>query len=150
MKKLYRSRKQRVLAGVCGGIAEYFNVDPVLVRIVAVLLFFGGGASLIAYIIGIFIIPEAPYEAEERAGDDPAGNQQEKDHASLKAVEKQSSSTPLAAGIIMIVLGVIFLSRNLPFFNQYYWWFWRYGWDFFWPGALIAMGLLIIVNGSRR
>ena len=62
MKRLYKSRKNRVISGVCGGIAEYFNVDPVLIRVIAVLFFFTGGASLIAYIVGMLIIPDQPWE----------------------------------------------------------------------------------------
>ncbi len=62
MKKLYRSRKQKMLLGVCGGIAEYFDADPTIVRIAAVLLgFASAGFALIAYFIFAIVIPEAPY-----------------------------------------------------------------------------------------
>lgn len=58
-KRLYRSRKDRVIGGVCGGLAEYFGIDPLIVRLVAlVLLFFGGGFLL--YIIGWIAIPPVP------------------------------------------------------------------------------------------
>lgn len=58
-KRLYRSRKDRVIGGVCGGLAEYFGIDPLIIRLVAlVLLFFGGGFLL--YIIGWIAIPPAP------------------------------------------------------------------------------------------
>ena len=59
-KKLYRSKNDRKLFGVCGGIAEYFDVDPTLVRlgwIVASLLF---GSGILAYIIATIIMPEQP------------------------------------------------------------------------------------------
>ncbi|MEI6614336.1 MAG: PspC domain-containing protein [Chrysiogenales bacterium] len=58
MKKLYRSRHNRMIGGVCGGIAEYFNIDPVIVRVGAVALFFMGGSALLAYVIGL--IPWSP------------------------------------------------------------------------------------------
>jgi phage shock protein C len=58
-KRLYRS-KERVLAGVCGGVAEYFNVDPVLVRFLWVLWAFLGGTGILAYLIAWVIIPERP------------------------------------------------------------------------------------------
>lgn len=61
MKRLYRSRKERVLAGICGGIGEYLNVDPVLVRIAFVLSVFVGGLSILAYIVAYFLIPLEPY-----------------------------------------------------------------------------------------
>ena len=60
MKKLYRSRTSRYLAGVCGGIGEYFNIDPNIVRIIAVLLGFGSfGTLLIVYLAAALLLPEA-------------------------------------------------------------------------------------------
>ena len=60
MKKIYRSKKERKIAGVCGGIAEYFNIDPTLVRLLWVLLVLFAGTGVLAYIICAFVIPEAP------------------------------------------------------------------------------------------
>jgi phage shock protein PspC (stress-responsive transcriptional regulator) len=59
-KRLYRSRKDRKIAGVCGGLAEYFNVDPVLIRILWVVLVLGAGTGILAYILFWLIVPEAP------------------------------------------------------------------------------------------
>ena len=61
MKKLYRSRDDRVLAGVCGGIAKYLGVDSTIVRIIAFLLIVPGGLSIWAYIALAIIIPNEPY-----------------------------------------------------------------------------------------
>jgi len=62
MKRLYKSKENRVIAGVIGGVAEYFNVDPVILRIVWVLLavFTALAPGIIAYVIAIFIIPQKP------------------------------------------------------------------------------------------
>ncbi|MGP3778310.1 PspC domain-containing protein [Halanaerobium saccharolyticum] len=60
MKKLYRSRENRKVGGVCGGIAEYFGFDPTLVRLGAIVLIFIWGAGLLAYIVAWAIIPERP------------------------------------------------------------------------------------------
>ena len=57
-KRLYRSRENRVIAGVCGGIGEYFDIDPTIVRLIWVLSILVGGFGLLAYIISIFIIPD--------------------------------------------------------------------------------------------
>ena len=57
-KKLYRSVKNKVLCGVCGGIGEYFNIDPTLVRLAWVLFSCMGGAGIWAYIIAAIIIPK--------------------------------------------------------------------------------------------
>jgi len=59
-KKLYRSRKNRVLGGVCGGLGSYLNIDPVLLRVIWAVLFFAGGMGLLAYIIAWIIMPEEP------------------------------------------------------------------------------------------
>jgi phage shock protein PspC (stress-responsive transcriptional regulator) len=59
-KRLYRSRTDRKLWGVCGGLGEYFNVDPVIFRIVFVVSIFFASAGIIAYIIMAIIVPEAP------------------------------------------------------------------------------------------
>lgn len=59
-KKLYKSNKNKMIAGVCGGIAEYFNVDPTLVRLGLVLFCAMGGSGLIAYIVMAIIVPQDP------------------------------------------------------------------------------------------
>jgi phage shock protein PspC (stress-responsive transcriptional regulator) len=59
-KRLYRSRTQRMLGGVAGGLAEYFNVDPTLVRLLFVIFSLAGGPGLIAYIILWIVMPEVP------------------------------------------------------------------------------------------
>ena len=59
-KKLYRIKEGRTLAGVCGGIAEYFNIDPTVVRLIWALVVLLGGAGIVAYIACAFIIPEKP------------------------------------------------------------------------------------------
>src|SRR5690242_6321643 len=58
-RRLYRSRDERMVAGVCGGMAEYFAIDPVIVRIIAVALVFAGGAGLLAYLAAWLLVPEA-------------------------------------------------------------------------------------------
>ncbi|MGN6712201.1 phage shock protein C (PspC) family protein [Anaerocolumna jejuensis DSM 15929] len=61
-KKLYRSRRNRMIAGVCGGVAEYFDIDPTIVRLVTVLLaFFGASAGFWIYLIAAIIIPNEEY-----------------------------------------------------------------------------------------
>lgn len=61
-KRLYKSRGSRMVSGVCGGIAEYFNIDPTIVRLLFVLLCFGGGSGILAYIIAAIVIPEPPLD----------------------------------------------------------------------------------------
>jgi phage shock protein C len=63
-KRLYRSRDERMISGVCGGIGKYFNVDPTLIRLLFVLFALAGGPGLIAYIILAIIVPEEPAGSE--------------------------------------------------------------------------------------
>lgn len=60
-KRLYKSNDNKMISGVCGGIAEYFNIDPTLVRLGWVLFSALGGSGIIAYIIAAIIIPKRPY-----------------------------------------------------------------------------------------
>ncbi|MDP2820977.1 MAG: PspC domain-containing protein [bacterium] len=60
IKKIYRSRKKRMLAGICGGLADYFEVDPTLARIVFLFFLFMAGSGLLIYLILIFIVPLEP------------------------------------------------------------------------------------------
>ena len=59
-KKLYRIKSGKVLAGVCGGVAEYFKIDPTVVRVLWALASLLGFAGVLAYIVCAFIIPEKP------------------------------------------------------------------------------------------
>lgn len=79
-KRLYRSRDERMISGVCGGIGRYFNVDPTLVRLLFVVFALAGGPGLIAYIILAIVVPEEPsdYEAPQATVDvAPAEAEQE-------------------------------------------------------------------------
>jgi len=60
IRRLYRSPDDRVVAGVCGGLGEYFSIDPVLVRIVWIVLSLAGGAGLLLYILAWILVPRRP------------------------------------------------------------------------------------------
>ena len=59
-KKFYRSRKNRAIAGICGGLADYFDIDPIIIRLITLILALSAGAGLIAYIIAWIVVPEEP------------------------------------------------------------------------------------------
>jgi phage shock protein PspC (stress-responsive transcriptional regulator) len=63
-KTLYRSKKNRIIGGVCGGMGEYFDQDPIWFRLIAVILVLGWGTGIILYLIAWLIIPEAPSSAK--------------------------------------------------------------------------------------
>ncbi len=62
MKKLYKSNQNKVIAGVCGGIAEYFNIDPTIIRLAWVLFCLVGGSGVLGYIICALVIPSEPMD----------------------------------------------------------------------------------------
>ena len=156
-KKLYRSRKDRIIWGVCGGIADYFGIDPVVVRVVAVLLALASGAGIIAYIILTIIIPLESSPAKEprevvrenveemKQTATQVGEQIRTTFAKPEGESKDMSrnrNTNYFIALILITIGVLFLLGNLNFF----WWLqWRY----LWPLVLIVIGLVIIL-GRRR
>jgi phage shock protein C len=70
VKRLYRSKKERMLAGVCGGLGEYFNLDPTIIRVLFILFGLTVGGGILLYIILWIFIPEEP-EDTELTGDVP-------------------------------------------------------------------------------
>jgi phage shock protein C len=71
-RKLYRSRSERMIGGVCGGIGEYFGIDPTLVRLLFVVAtLFGGPAGPVAYLIFLIVVPEMPVEPPPEPANPP-------------------------------------------------------------------------------
>lgn len=105
-----------MLAGVCGGIGEYFNIDPVIVRLLVVAFTLAGGAGLIAYIIGAIIIPEVEsgrsnayqetYHEDSVSGEDKEGNT----HQEHRGLSKNSGRM---FGLILILLGGFVILRHI-------------------------------------
>jgi phage shock protein PspC (stress-responsive transcriptional regulator) len=144
MKKLYKSRNERVISGVCGGIAEYFEVDPVLIRVLFVLFFFFGGSAILAYIIGIIIIPDSPADVIE--------NNNKKTNPEIKTQKKKSNpgKNSLFVGLIFIILGIFFLMGQVPFLKFYYFWIRNNFWEILVPSILILIGFFIILSSRQN
>jgi len=66
MKKLYRSKDNKVVAGILGGIGEYFNIDPVVIRLLFIFLAFATGVFpfLVAYLVALFVVPKRPAHSD--------------------------------------------------------------------------------------
>ncbi len=67
-KRLYRSQQQKMIWGICGGIAEYLNLDPTVVRLLFVLAAIVWGGGVLAYVVLYFVMPEAPTANEPGVG----------------------------------------------------------------------------------
>ena len=128
-KRLYRSRKDRMVWGVCGGLAEYFNIDPVIVRLVFVLLIFADGLGVLAYIVMAIIFP-----SEEKVA--------RPNKSELETIEGATRRNRVL-GIILIIIGVLILIAN--FFRE--WWL---QWINIWPLIIVGLGLIILLLNARR
>jgi len=126
-KQLYRSGVDRYISGVCGGLAEYFNIDSNLIRIIFVILAFFGGIGIILYIAALIIVPENPHQ---------------------ETVTRRSKDNTFFWAILFIVIGLILLFRELGVF--YYFNLWDIPWSVIWAVFLIGMGLVLIFSQSRR
>jgi phage shock protein C len=128
-KRLYRSTTNKIVAGVCGGLGEYFNIDPVFVRVIAVILaIIPHGFGIVAYIVAWIIIPK-----EREAG-----------AVVEKPVQKQKPLSPwnkYLPGVILIAVGIILLLEDA--------WYW-FHWEDFWPLLLIVAGLFLLLRRSGR
>ncbi len=110
-KRLYRSRKEKMFAGIAGGLAEYYDLDPVLVRIAFVLVTLLHGAGLIAYIICIFVIPKEPEAI-------PMGSAEAVPEVPIQEQEPKRSKSRNVLGMVLVVVGTVLLLANfIPFFG---------------------------------
>jgi phage shock protein C len=129
--RLYRSRDDRVIGGVSAGIAQYLGTDPVVVRLVFVVLALVGGGGLLAYLIAWVIVPEEP-AAEDLPPGTPAG------HGATRAT---GSDPSLLAGLVLVVMGAALLVHRLvPGFS----------WRFAGPVLLVALGVLLVGRGRAE
>lgn len=129
-KRLYRSRHEKIIGGVCAGVGDYFNIDPTIVRLITVLLFFAKGIGALAYLIAWLIVPIKPYEA---APDNTQKNKPEQRH--------ESSWYKYLPGIILIFIGIIWLLQiNLFWLDS----------ELFWAAALIVGGLLLVFHKNKN
>jgi phage shock protein C len=158
-ERLYRSRSDRMLAGVAGGLAELWDVDPSLLRVIwAVLILFTGGIALVVYIVMAFVVPDeeelypsAPAAvggspdalalADQRAS--AAAARAEARAARRAAREARGGGMPvgLIGGGFLVVLGLFFLLREiLPSFDL----------DLLWPVVLVGLGVVLVVSALGR
>jgi len=137
-KKLYRSSGNRMIAGVCGGIGEYFDVDPVLVRVIFLLLTLMGGSGVFFYVFCWIIIPmEGKAEDRQDKARDFANELKERAEEFVGGVRKKQHNLlrKNILGILIIFLGFILLFNKItPFLS----------WDLFLLIIVILIGVYLI------
>jgi phage shock protein PspC (stress-responsive transcriptional regulator) len=158
-QRLERSTTNKVVAGVCGGIAEYLQVDPTLVRaFFVVTTLITAGLGLLGYIILIVLMPlpgqPAPFVktagvttstlegAAGAAGDQP-NSTTTRPPVAAPADPEAAERRRAAAGFFLVALGVLFLLGNTGIFRIV-------RWDLAWPLVIIGIGVLLLAQRVRR
>jgi phage shock protein PspC (stress-responsive transcriptional regulator) len=151
-RRLKRSQQDRLLFGVAGGIADYFDIDPVLVRVGFVLLTLVNGLGLVGYVILAIVTPKAdtpPATTEDTVRRNLSDMPQEVAEAGRRAGERlgtapatDTSRWLLVLGVLIVAIGFIVLFATLGI-----------GWVFFaalWPVSIIIVGVLLLLVALRR
>ena len=145
-ERLYRSTNNKVIGGVAGGLADYFDIDVVLARVVFVLLALFGGGGVLIYIVMWIVVPsqeryfndtqKPDYNNASGSVDGDLDNSVEGESSNIVNTKKpKPSNTGLIAGIILIFVGMLFLAdRLMPWYNI----------TDFWPLLLVGIGVLMI------
>lgn len=146
-KRFTRSNSDKVIAGVCGGLGSYFEVDSTVFRIIFVVATFFGGFGLLLYVILALLVP-----AEDQTPDEPIKKVKEVAAQMSKTVESvaQEAKTKVERrggdkgwyGLLLVLAGVLFLLGNFGFFD------WVDAGKF-WPMILILLGLFVIARDDR-
>lgn len=136
-KKIYRSCQNKIIGGVCGGLGEYFEIDPIIFRLIFVILLVSAGTGLLLYIIAWIIIPLDP-----KCPEDDDNNKQEiteKAPKETKSDVKKRDDKSLV-GLIIILVGVLFLLQNFLGIRLQ---------AIFWPMILIAIGFALLLRSKN-
>lgn len=143
-KKLSRSRDNRVIAGVCGGIAEYFATDPTIIRLVWA-AFALTGTGVVVYIIAAIIMPERHKNSFDQFDDyDPEKDFKDYTGSDFKEEgysKSNSNNGRLILGAVLIFFGLlIFVQRFVSWISFH----------LLWPLVFVIIGFLMIFKGGRR
>jgi phage shock protein C len=156
--RLYRSRDERVIAGVAGGIAENLDLDPTIIRLAwVVFALVTGGIALVVYFVMIFVVPEEPamppgsaFAAASAGGpvavDTGGGRAERQAQRAARRAERaerwreRGRNGPLVVGLILVLAGAwLLLRRYVPLLDT----------SLLWPYALVVLGGILVVVALR-
>ncbi|MBN1340966.1 MAG: PspC domain-containing protein [Bacteroidales bacterium] len=136
-RRLYRSKTDRVIAGVCGGLGEYLNTDPVLFRVLFAVGVILGGGGLIIYLVLWIVAPEKELPSSYQDNSAKSDFQANPLEAKTEGKPQHKYDGNLWAGIILITLGGLFLmDKFVP----------RFDFSDLWPVILVVIGILLLVR----
>lgn len=127
-RRLYKSRTNRMIAGVCGGVGEYCNVDPTLVRLLWFLSIFLGGTGVILYLVAAVIMPTNP---------------------STESDKVVSGGSRNFWGIVLIGVGVLLLLYNFEILPMFFWWD-GFSWKVTVAVLMIVVGITMVFSHVRQ
>jgi phage shock protein C len=139
MKNLYRSSRHRIISGVCGGLAEYLGVSVSVVRLVVLLLGFVG-SGIVLYIAGMILIPQEPYTSPADAANPTAS-------PAPSARPSDTVTFSFGLGLLLIVIGSLFLLDRLDVFNLHS--VWHMTRNVMVPSLIILLGIAILMRRNR-
>lgn len=163
-KRLYKTNEGAMVAGVCAGLGEYFGIDPTLIRLGFVVLTFMGGSGLLAYIVAAIVIPDKAcvdnkwrptgddglYYDKTTVDDGSSGSADDATQdgnppsASRPQILHQGNGQALLAYILIGIGSYMLLDRYVNWYRL------ASRLRPFWPAALVILGLIILVNNSRK
>jgi phage shock protein C len=154
-KKLYRSTMDKMIGGVAGGLAEYFDIDSTLIRVLFIVVVFLGGGGIIAYIILWIVVPQKPYELpknpfaqttpESGSGSNFSAAENNSDSFSMSngsvagSMTKSSNKQIWVAIVLMVIGGLLLLDNIFP----------RFDFDHYWPVILIGIGIGLLLKAKN-
>ena len=143
-KKIYRKVDDCIIAGVCGGLADYFEIDETLVRIIFVILTVGGGSGILIYLVLWLVIPKKDqnnitnnWEENVKEFADDVSNKAKtvaktiKKEIKVKKIKPEKKQGSFLGLVLILWGGIILIDRLMPMAIR---------WDYVWPGILIFLG----------
>lgn len=143
-KKIYRKVDDCIIAGVCGGLADYFEIDETLVRIIFVILTVGGGSGILIYLILWLVIPKkgkenknSNWEENVKEFAEDVGNKAKtvakefKKEIKVEQIKPEKRQGSFFGLLLILFGGVLLIDKLVPMVIR---------WDYVWPGILILLG----------
>jgi len=142
-KRLYRSQKTKVIGGVAGGLADYLNMDPVLVRVIFVIISLFSGTGLILYIILWIVVPQEASDNNADTSDENGNiefNNEDSSNNPGTSANETAGSGRVITGLVLIGIGIIFLvERYIPHFD----------FSDILPIIFVIIGIALIINSAK-
>lgn len=136
--KLFRSREDNVIGGVCGGLGKYFDINPIIFRFAFVALMLAGGSSVIIYVLLLIIIPKEPLQVYN---DTNVNNSFDEFQQKDLLANETDNGTKTIFGLILISSGALLLLNNIiPMINL----------KKIWPAILIIIGMGLLFQKNKK